>query len=79
MLRDETLGQMISEFTQLHNESGITLFERCGRAAFRCWPKTIEIHTAKEDFYNPQGSSTTVDCAGRGNWYNRGLPEEVTI
>ena len=54
MLGDESLGQMISEVAQLHNESGSTLFLSCGRAALWRRLKTIEIRNVKEDFNNPQ-------------------------
>ena len=70
MLGDESLGQMISEIAQLHNESGSTQFQSWGRAALRRGLKTIEIRNVKEDFNNPQGPLIPVDCAERSNWYN---------
>ena len=76
MLGDESLGQMISEIAQLHNESGSTQFQSCGRAALWRGLKTIEIRNVKEGFNNPQSISTPVDCADRGNWYNRALTKE---
>ena len=59
MLGDESLGQMISEVAKLHNESGSTLFQTCGRAVLKRRPKTIEIRKVKEDFNNPQGPLNT--------------------
>ena len=78
MLGDESLGQMISEIAQLHNESGSTQFQSCGRAALWRGLKTIEIRNVKEDFNNPQGPLIPADCAERGNWYNHALPKKET-
>ena len=78
MLGDESLGQMISEIAQLHNESGSTQFQSCGRAAWWRGLKTIEIRNVKEDFNNPQGLLIPLDCAERGNWYKLALLKNET-
>ena len=78
MLGDESLRQMISKIAELHNGSGSTLLKSCGHAALLRRPKTIEIRNVKEDFKNPFSPLTPVDCADRGNWYNRALTKEET-